>query len=285
MKDLLQKLPLKENTSFVCRTYRTPDFETPWHYHVEYELVLMTEGSGNVLVGDYIGDYEEGDIFFLGSNLPHWFRKKEENTIGSAIVIQFRESVFGDQFWSLPELQSIRQLLTQSARGVQITGTSKSFLSESIRTMEASEGYHYFRLLFDCLHHIAENRKNRSYLTLSGGTIHREAEGAIGKIFEYTFANLQEEIKVEQVATLLNMSVSTFMRFFKKNTKKSYIQFLKEVRIAKACKQLAKSQRPISAICAESGYNNWANFCRQFREIKGMSPSDYRKKMSREPYL
>ena len=278
MKELIQKLPLNDNSSFVCRTYKTPHFETPWHHHIEYELVLITEGNGNILVGDYVGDYEEGDVFFLGSNLPHFVRKKEPDMIGSAIVIQFHQNFMGEKIWHLPEMVPISQLLKTSAKGIQLHGILRKKVKEIIEKMEKTEGYPSIRMLLDCLHLIAHTPKNRRLLTSTPYSPENDSAGVIGQIFDYTFAHFQEEIKVEKVARLVNMSLSTFMRFFKKNTKKTYIQFVKEVRIAHACKLLAKGTQSISFICHDSGYNNWANFCRQFAEIKGMSPSDYRKK-------
>ena len=111
MKSLIQKLPLSENASFVCRTYRTPYFETPWHQHEEFEIVMFQEGNGNALIGDYFGEYKPGDVFFLGSNLPHWFRKADPNQIGSALVIHFLPEFWENHFWLSPKC---RQFMTYS---------------------------------------------------------------------------------------------------------------------------------------------------------------------------
>ena len=66
MKTLIQKIYVEDSNSFACRTYRTPDFETNWHKHVECELILITEGHGTALIGDHVGNYAENDIFFHG---------------------------------------------------------------------------------------------------------------------------------------------------------------------------------------------------------------------------
>ena len=86
MRLLVEKLPLSENTSFVARTHRTPHFEVPWHQHVEFELILFTEGAGMSFVGNYVGEFEVGDIYFLGANLPHTFQKTG-NLVTSAVVV------------------------------------------------------------------------------------------------------------------------------------------------------------------------------------------------------
>ena len=106
MKTLIQKIHIEEQNSFACRTYRTPHFETNWHKHEEYELILITEGHGTALVGDYVGEYKTGDIFLLGSNLPHWFRKSHHKMTGSAIVVHFHKYFWGEHFLCLPEMTS-----------------------------------------------------------------------------------------------------------------------------------------------------------------------------------
>ena len=93
MKTLIQKILVEEQNSFACRTYRTPHFETNWHKHEECELILITEGHGTALIGNYIGDYKKGDVFFLASNLPHWFRKSNLKLTGSAKVIHFLKEI------------------------------------------------------------------------------------------------------------------------------------------------------------------------------------------------
>ena len=98
---LVQKLPLNESTSFVAKTFRTPAFEVGWHQHIEYELILFTEGSGMSFIGNQVDEFETGDIFFLGANLPHTFQKTGDQ-ITSAVVIQFCDSFWGKEFLHIP---------------------------------------------------------------------------------------------------------------------------------------------------------------------------------------
>ena len=78
MKTLIQKIHLDPGHGFACRTYRTPAFETNWHKHEEYELILIKEGNGTAMIGDFVGEYKPGDVYFLAGNLPHWFRKNNQ---------------------------------------------------------------------------------------------------------------------------------------------------------------------------------------------------------------
>ena len=92
MNTLIQKILVEEQHSFACRKYRTPQFETTWHKHEECELIVITEGHGTALIGDYVGEYKKGDVFFLSSNLPHWFRKTEQKMIGHPKTLKRRRT-------------------------------------------------------------------------------------------------------------------------------------------------------------------------------------------------
>ena len=120
MKPFIEKLPLSEDRSFVAQTHRTPNFEVPWHQHIEYELILFTEGAGLSFIGNYVGEFETGDIFFLGSNVPHTFQKSHEGLITSAVVIHFNENFWGEEILNLPESKFIKRLLQRTMNGLKI---------------------------------------------------------------------------------------------------------------------------------------------------------------------
>jgi len=279
MKPLVEKLPLSQNTSFVARTYRTPHFEVPWHQHIEYELILFTEGEGVAFAGNYIGEFKTGDIFFLGSNLPHCFQKAHKELITSAVVIQFREDFWGKDFLKLPECKGLKDLLEVSAQGLKLSTKIRHQLDPMIRNLERTQGLTRIIGLCECLQLIATD----NYEKISTQEIkeynsrHKER---IDSIFQYTLANFQELITLDNIAGEVGMSVPAFCSYFKKSTKKTYIEFLNELRIGNACKLLIDTQKPVLDVCYESGYNTLANFNKQFLRLKKLTPSQYRRKFS-----
>ena len=84
-----------------------------------------------------------------------------------------------------------------------------------------------------------------------------------------------------EVAAELGMSESRFSRFFRRATGNTFTDFVNRVRINRACQLLMESDRTITAICYEVGFNNVANFNRRFLEIKGMTPSEFRRQAER----
>ena len=284
MRSLIQKLPLSENSSFVCRTYRTPSFETPWHQHEEFELVLMQEGTGNALIGDYFGEYKPGDVFFLGSNLPHWFRKSVQDQTGSALVVHFLPEFWGKSFLSLPEMRAVHDLFNLSKQGIKLRERTQQRIGSFLTDMEISQGVTTIWLLLRCFEEMIHAAEDDREILGSGAAVYKTLSEAnpIARVFEYTFANYQREVSLQEVADMVNMSRSTFCRHFKQSTKRTYIDFLKEVRIGHACRLLTENDWPILKICYDSGYNNTANFSKQFRELKKMTPLQYRRRFQGE---
>lgn len=275
MKPLIQKLPLSEDSSFVARTYRTPNFEVPWHQHIEYELIMFTEGEGMSFIGNYVGAFETGDVFFLGANLPHTFQKKQD-LVTSAVVVQFTEDFWGADFIELPEARDIKLMFQSAFKGFKIVDKSKVKLGKLIRELENLKGFRRITALCECLSIITFEAE---YIELSSQDVKQlnaKEKERIDKIFQYTIDNFQQPISLSYIADSIGMSVPAFCNYFKKSTKKTYISFLNEVRIGYACNLLIDSDLNIIDICFESGFNTLANFNKQFLKIKGLTPSNFR---------
>ncbi len=281
MKPLIEKLPLSEDHSFVASTHRTPHFEVPWHQHIEYELILFTEGAGLSFIGNHVGEFETGDIYFLGSNVPHTFQKSHPELVTSAVVIHFKEDFWGQELLKLPESKDLKKLLKTSAHGLKVCGESKESMKPWIQSIEKDKGFWRIIHLCQCLTILAESEEYESVSTQEIKSLNQRDSERIERIFHYTMENFREPIKLSAVAYIASMSVPAFCSYFKKRTKKTYIDFVNEVRIGYSCKQLLTSQMSILEICFESGFNTVANFNRQFLRIKGVTPSGYRKKVDK----
>ncbi len=275
MKTLIQKIHLEQSESFACRLYKTPQFETNWHRHEEYELILITEGNGTAMIGDFVGEYKKGDVFFLASNLPHWFRKHQPKMIGCALVIHFTKSIFGETITALPELKNINQLL-QKNNGILLDKKLKKETTELMLQIHQNNGFKRLIQLLECLQKIA-NSNLYKIITKDFTDDSNKVNPAIEKIIDFSFRNYLNPISLKDVAAIADMSIPTFCRFFKKNIKKPYFDFLQDIRISHACKLLTNTNKPIMDICYESGYNSWAHFSKQFKQTKQMTPSAYRK--------
>ncbi|MBL7698762.1 MAG: AraC family transcriptional regulator [Chitinophagaceae bacterium] len=279
MRPQIQKIPLSEQSSFMADRFYTPYFETPWHYHPEYEVVLILKGWGKRFIGNHVADYEEGDLCFIGSNLPHLYKKDESETVGGSLVIHFREDFLGKDFASIPEMQKIKLLFERASMGVQVNGKSKSVISQVMNEMTELKGMDRLVSLLQLLNVLADVEE---YDLLSSPEItgqNSEDSDRLNRVFDYVIKNFRENIEVNDVARLANMSYSGFCRYFKNRTKKNFTHFVNEMRVGYACRRLIESDLSVDSIGYESGFNNKTNFMEQFRKIVKCTPYKFKKKM------
>lgn len=277
MRTLIEKLPQEEGASFVSKLFQTPHFEVPWHQHIEYELILFTQGDGLSFIGNYTGEFQVGDVFFIGKNVPHTFQKRTSDMITSAVVIQFREDFWGDAFINLPEVREIKELLATSIQGLQIQGETKYLLRKHILELNGATGFQRIIKLCECLQLLASREEYTKLSTQQVELMNAKDQERIDKVFRYTLEAFRRHITLADVAEVAGMSTPAFCNYFKKSTKKTYIDFLNEIRIGYACKLLIDTDQSIVSICYDCGFNTLANFNKQFLKIKKNTPSKYRK--------
>jgi AraC-like DNA-binding protein len=276
MKPQIQKLPLCEHSSFVADTFYTPYFETPWHFHIEYELVLIVKGKGKRIVGNHVSDYEEGNLTFLGPDVPHVFRKEENSAPGGSLVIHFQDDFLGSAFKAIPEMQKINLLFQKSRFGIDIKGETRAVIAARMQEVLSLKGMDRLTCLLSLFTILANSTE---YELLSGPEVSSQCfqeSDKLYRVFDYVMANFQEEISLEIMADITNMSYSGFCRYFKNRTKKNFTHFVNEIRIGHACKRLMESDISVSAICYESGFNNMTNFNEQFKKIVKCTPYQFK---------
>lgn len=275
MKTLIQKVEPDVNQSFACRVYETPNFETNWHKHPEYELITILKGHGTALIGDHVCDYKVHDVFFIAGNLPHWFRKNHPQMSCSVLVVHFTEDCWGPAFLQMPEMKTIQTLL-QKNNGILLQKRLKKEILPLMQELHVARGLEKLLLLIKGLQTIGTSNQYK-LLTEDFHDPAVAVNPAIEKIIDYSFKHFLEPVTLEEIAEVANMTIPTFSRFFKKNIKKTYFDFIRDLRISHACKLLTSTSKPILEICYESGYKSWAHFSKQFKEAKEQTPSQFRK--------
>ncbi|WP_153799107.1 AraC family transcriptional regulator [Foetidibacter luteolus] len=283
MKPVLEHLPLQREESFVVKHFSYSYYPTPWHFHPEYELVLVTESTGKRFIGDNISDFKQGNLAFLGPNLPHLYRndtpyyQPKSKLKARSIVVHFRESSFGENFLLLPETRKLKTLFDKSARGLEITGALNKSISIKMHELCELQGFSRWLKLLDILHEMAGS-KQCNYISNTTVTGLNETETErLSKIFEFVMQHFKREILVAEAAAMVNLAENSFSRYFSQRTRKTFTGFVNEVRLNHACKLLIENDMSVSEICFECGFNNLSNFNRQFLALYGISPLAYRK--------
>jgi transcriptional regulator GlxA family with amidase domain len=99
----------------------------------------------------------------------------------------------------------------------------------------------------------------------------------INVVYDYSFTNFKRKIELEEIAAVAGISPNSFCRYFKSRTKKTYSQFIIEIKVGYACKLLIDNKYSVKQICYESGFNNFASFHKYFKLITNKSPLDYKR--------
>jgi AraC-like DNA-binding protein len=282
MKPQLLKITPPPNSSFNFYAQDAPYFATPWHYHPEYEIVLVLESTGKRFVGSNISEFKPGDLCLMGAYLPHYYRNdesyyaKDSTQRARSSVIHFLENFMGGNFFELPECQGLKALLERSKRGLNFGAKTMKKVADKIGDLQHQTGVNRLMELIKILNILSES-DDAQELTTSTMSLQNEVDSArINGVLSFIMQNYQHEMPLGEVAKLANMSESAFSRYFKKRTRRTFSQFVTEVRIEQACKMLVEDKMSISAIALESGFPNLSNFNRQFKSLKKTTPLAYR---------
>lgn len=251
-----------------------------WHCHNEYELHYIVASSGKVFVGDYIGEFRPGNLILTGPLLPHnWISDTNAGRHYELrdMVVKFEHDAIAGAAAHVPELEELLPLLKEARRGIEffnMQDRADSYMHAIRESSGPARFGHFCRFM-------QELAKCRSYEILSTMQFNAKTDEAglekVNTVVNFVMLHYQDNITLKQVADVAGMNESYFSRFFKKATGNTFSEFLTRIRISKACELLSSSDRQITSICYEVGYNNVANFNRRFLERKHLTPRAYRR--------
>jgi len=284
MKPIKVKLSSPPRSSFRLKQIRLKSFEFNWHCHPEYEIMLMTHSKGKRFVGDSISYYQDGDLVFIGSNLPHTLYSPAgilgARVMHEAILIQFNENVAGLDVDGTPEFKRMQNLFCDASRGIRFHGTTRDQAAQKITEMSLLEGFDRLMHLLATLNLLGKaNDDEREYLSSIefNQTPQPTHRSRIDRVCTCLNQDYRRRLRLEEAAAMANMSVTAFSRFFKRSTGKTFVRYINELRVGQASKLLIESELSVAEICYQVGFNNVSNFNRRFRELQRMSPKEYRR--------
>lgn len=256
-----------------------PNALVRWHYHDEYELHLIVESSGKVFVGDYIGQFAPGHLVLTGPRVPHNWVSLDTPPEGVALrdmVVQFAHAPLASMASAIPEVKSILLLLARALHGIEFFGVSE-VAQRRLQRIRDSSGLPRFIEFLTLLGELAQTSHYQLLSTVPMQSSDDDAALArISSAINFIVHNYSSQFTLSQLASQVDMSERTFSRFFRSATGNSFTDFVNRLRINKACQLLMETERYVSNICYESGFNNVANFNRRFLELKGMTPKQFR---------
>lgn len=277
MNEIQQEIvPITQDDLFVIMNHPNAKFDYPIHCHPEYEINLVMKTSGTRVVGDYEEAFDDLDIVMTGPFVPHVW--KSELVTNHVITIQFSSDLLSFQMINKRLFMPIRQLLVDSTQGLQFYGSEAEMIRDEIMELTRIQGFQTATKFLNLLNFMASapRRKLVSNMYESENLVNSSKSRRISKACKYIEENISQKISLSEVAALVNMSESAFSHFFKKKTGISFITYVNNLRVAKACDLLASTSLSASEICYDCGFNNKSNFIRIFTKRKNMTPIEYR---------
>ncbi|WP_028295941.1 AraC family transcriptional regulator [Olivibacter sitiensis] len=285
MKPQFHKVPVPPQTSFSVRHDIQQNFGNIWHYHPELELHYVIRGRGVKFIGDNISNFAHGEILLLGSNLPHMWRCNEEYFDEDAaheieaIVVHFSPYFLGKDFLNLPETYLLTKLFEKARKGMVFQGDTREKLARLMHGLPQANDLDRIIRFLSILRLLSETEE---YVPLASAHAFYQSNELdiirLNKICNYTLQHYKKEISLQEIASISNLSITSFCRYFKLMTNKTYYDFLIEIRISHACRMLVEDKLPIDMICFECGFNNVSNFYRHFKKVTAITPRDYKMK-------
>jgi len=275
------KIPKIGEQSLIFQVDEEVVFYNKLHQHEELQITYIEKGEGKILVGDSIHPYYPGNVFLLGSNLPHVFISDHEGEEKSIMkTIFFNRTMFSVELLRFPELSGLIPMVEASEAGLHFTQNQQQ-LGALINEFGNEDAINRVIIFLRILKLMSTSTTKR-LSTFIYSRSYSELEGKrMSSVMNYTVEHFASPISLEEVASIASMNKNAFCRYFRQRTNKTYFQFLIEIRIENACKELIRNQeRSIVEVAESCGFQNISNFNRKFRELKNTSPFNYRKQQS-----
>ena len=254
------------------------------HQHPQLQLTVILVGKGQFLSGDYVGRFQAGDVFFLGENAPHVFRSDPEyfepttelNSEGNTVFFDF--AALGKAISEVDELQPLKKFREFEGLCFQVLGETPASAKKIMLEFGQSEGLKRLQLAISLLSILDQASNELVQLNapvLLGGLSEKDGS-RMNQVMQFLLENCFQKITLDQAASTANLSKEAFCRFFKLRTRKTFTQYVIQLRINEAQKLLVETDLGISEIAYRVGFENLSYFNRSFKNTTGRSPRSFR---------
>lgn len=284
MNPLLQDVELLLKGTIYVKEIKAPALNDQLHFHNVHEIAWILKGSGKRIVGDSIEYFTDDDLVFISPMLPHASYIGQEyltcNQEVHALVVYFRPDWFNENVTNSADFVRLKKLMKDIERGIKVSGETKSKIIRSLINLKMASGLERIIILLDILDTISKSDDYRC-LTTEGysNSFGKNDVLRLGEVYKYIMKNFTDTIKLDDIASIANMTSTSFCKYFKYKTGKTFSSFVNEVRIGQACKMIINEDLDMAHICYSCGYNNLTNFNRNFKYFTRMTPTEYRKNL------
>lgn len=283
-KVMHEQLTIYSGAPIIARKYDYDKFSFPWHIHNEFEIIYVEESTGERFVADSVESFAPYDLTLVGPNVPHCMKSAPEYDKGNdslrvkGVIIQFEEAFMSHAINNYADLSHIKELLEKSRQGIHFPYPHNQEIIACIKKLPDNNGTIRIINLLHLLDLMAKSEGKRylgSLLFCQSLTV--KMDPRMKKIISYLMDNYKKDIDLNEISSIVAMNASSFCRYFKEQSGKTFTQYILELRIGYACKLLVENQMDIIQICLECGFNTTTHFNRIFKRNTGFTPTEYKK--------
>jgi AraC-like DNA-binding protein len=275
MKAQYERIVPPESNSFKAYAYSQQEFDTPWHYHPEFELTYILSSRGVRYVGNSFENFEEDDFILLGPDLPHCWKNTEATQEASAIVLHWDFHLLGRDWLEKREFAGIRDLFQLATRGIRFDRSVALTFRPKLQHVLTLAPFERLLCLVTLLQELAVVREKTPITDGDYDKLRNQDHLRIQGVHQFVRNHYHEKITLAGIAEHIHMAEESFSRFFSRAMNKPFFTFLNEYRINEACRQLIGDQ-PIAQVAFACGFESLPFFYRQFQRYKHCSPGKFR---------
>lgn len=284
--ELIVDAPIMNEKKIWVKKINKPHFDHPFHFHKLCELTWNEKSHGKLIMGDYVGNFSEGEIILSSPGLPHLWRcdpiyyKKDKKYYTKACGIYFPLELVAKICDDTPSINRYNALMNRAERGIRFQGKTRVIMNSKIKEMVKSDGLRQLGLFLQIIDILSQSGEYESLASIGykKSTNLNDIE-RFNEVYQFLLKNFHNDITLEEVANICSMSPPSFCRFFKQKTQKTFTLFLNELRIGHAKKLLQNENYSIKDICYECGYNNPVHFFSFFKRIVKQTPKAFRESL------
>ena len=271
-----ESIPSERDHSFrILLTPRLNDIFY-WHFHPEVELVFAEATQGIRHIGDHVSSWKGSDLALIGSNIPHLNFDYGVKATVDTVVVQLMEDFLGETFLEKPEISGIKDLLIRSRSGLAFYGKTKEEAGMLLKQLPLKKGLGqllHLLSIFDVLASSCEVIELNVHAIDAKSAIREQDR--LNRIYRHVEEHFHEPVDIHGVAAVADLSVPAFCRYFRKQVRMTYTDFVNRHRINHA-KRLLLRDSNVSEACFASGFENLSYFNRVFKKLEGVNPSVFK---------
>jgi len=267
---------------YVLNRVNSADIRVPWHWHEEVEFSYVRRGTLRVTISGHRQVFHAGEGFFLNTNILHTMESASET-----------EEVVWDSHMMHPVLLGGHAKSVFDTKYMAPVLKNRKFELAAFRNDNDNQKA-ILKLLQDVAEvQISQNREFRTrnlfseiWLLLIRELEDLEYHAKLPKpvsqeriqiMLEYIHQHYWEKITLDQIAAAAIVSKRECLRCFQSCIQKTPVEYLVDYRIQMAERLLRTTRSSVTDIAMQTGFSDGAYFSKIFRQLRGLTPSQYRK--------